>query len=46
MKSLGHGRYALFSCAAAALVAGCGESQPSIGVPGVMPQGPRLQNLS
>jgi hypothetical protein len=38
MKSLGLGRYALSSCAAAALLAGCGGSQPPIGAPGTMPQ--------
>ena len=32
MKSLGLSRYALTSCAAIALLAGCGESQPPIGM--------------
>jgi hypothetical protein len=36
MKSLNLGRYALYSCVAAAMLAGCGGSQPPIGVPGVM----------
>jgi hypothetical protein len=31
-------RYALTSCVAAALLAGCGGSQPPIGAPGAMPQ--------
>ena len=31
-------RYALSSCAAAAMLAGCGGSQPPIGAPGAMPQ--------
>ena len=38
MKSLGLGRYALTLGAAAALLAGCGGSQPPIGAPGAMPQ--------
>jgi hypothetical protein len=38
MKSLGFGRYALCSCVAAAMLAGCGGSQPPIGAPGAMPQ--------
>src|SRR5579863_6735838 len=49
MKSLGLGRYALSSCVAAALLAGCGalplslskgqdDTQPPIGAPGAMPQ--------
>ena len=38
MKSLGLGGYALCSCVAAALFAGCGGSQPPIGAPGAMPQ--------
>ena len=32
--------YAISSCVAAALLAGCGGSQPPIGVPGAMPQTP------
>jgi uncharacterized repeat protein (TIGR03803 family) len=35
MKSLDLSRYALCSCVAAALLAGCGGSQPPIGAPGV-----------
>ncbi len=38
MRSLGLGRYALSSCVAAALLAGCGGSQPPIGAPSAMPQ--------
>jgi hypothetical protein len=38
MKSLDFGRYALCSCVAAAMLIGCGGSQPPIGVSGVMPQ--------
>jgi hypothetical protein len=38
MRSLDFGRFALSSCAAAAMLAGCGGSQPPIGVPGGMPQ--------
>ena len=34
-------RYALTSCAAAAMLAGCGGSQPPIGVPGAMSEGSR-----
>jgi hypothetical protein len=33
MRSLGLGRYALTSCVAAAMLAGCGGSQPPIGAP-------------
>ena len=33
-------RYALSSCAAAAMLAACGGSQPPIGAPGAMPQAP------
>jgi hypothetical protein len=39
MKSLGLGRCALAIGAAAALLAGCGGSQPPIGAPGAMAQG-------
>ncbi len=42
MRSLGLGRYALSSCAAAALLAGCGGSQPSIGAPGALPLSPAI----
>jgi hypothetical protein len=38
MKSLEFSRFALSVGAAAALLAGCGGSQPPIGAPGVMPQ--------
>ncbi|MGB7049503.1 MAG: hypothetical protein WBD57_14355, partial [Candidatus Cybelea sp.] len=31
-------RYALSSCAAAAMLAGCGGLQPPLGAPGAMPQ--------
>jgi hypothetical protein len=37
MKLSDFSRYALTSCAAA-LLAGCGGSQPPIGAPGAMPQ--------
>ena len=33
-------RYLLGFCAAAAMLAGCGGSQPPIGAPGAMPQSP------
>ena len=38
MSISGFGRHALLSCAAAALLAGCGGSQPPIGAPGALPQ--------
>ena len=38
MRSLDFGRYALFCIAAIAILAGCGGSQPPIGVQGAMPQ--------
>src|ERR1700735_5910562 len=38
MRSWGFKRYALTSCVVAALLAGCGGSQPPIGAPGAMPQ--------
>jgi hypothetical protein len=38
MKVLNLSRYALCSCVAAAMLAGCGGSQPPIGAPGAMPQ--------
>jgi hypothetical protein len=38
MKSLDFGRYTLCSCVAAAILAGCGGSQPPISAPGAMPQ--------
>jgi hypothetical protein len=41
MKSLDFSRYALSSCVAVAMLAGCGESQPPIGAPGAMPRGRR-----
>lgn len=40
MSISGFGRHALLSCAAAALLAGCGGAQPPIGAPGAMAQGP------
>jgi hypothetical protein len=39
MKSSDFGRYALSSCVAVAMLAGCGGSQPPIGAPGAMPYG-------
>lgn len=44
MRSLDLGRYALFSCAAVAMLAGCGGSQPPIGAPGAMPY--EIENIS
>ena len=38
MKSLDFVRFALSMGVAAALLAGCGGSQPPIGAPGAMPQ--------
>ena len=38
MKSLGLSRYALTMGVAAAMLAGCGGSQPPIDAPGAMPQ--------
>jgi hypothetical protein len=38
MKNFDFSRYALCSCVAVAMLAGCGGSQPPIGVPGAMPQ--------
>jgi hypothetical protein len=38
MRSLDFSRYALTSCVTAAMLAGCGGSQPPIGAPGAMPQ--------
>ncbi len=38
MKSFSRGRYAVCSCLAATMLAGCGGSQPPIGAPGAMPQ--------
>jgi hypothetical protein len=38
MKSLDFSRCALSICAAAAMLAGCGGSQPPIGAPGAMAQ--------
>ncbi|MFY9720560.1 MAG: hypothetical protein WAK16_13055 [Candidatus Cybelea sp.] len=37
MRSLSLSRYAVSSCATAALLAGCGGSQPPINAPGAMP---------
>ena len=41
MKILGFGRYALLSCAGAAMLAGCGGSQPPIGAQSPIPQARR-----
>ena len=41
MKSLDFGRFVLGGFAAAAMLAGCGASQPPIGVPGTMPESQR-----
>jgi hypothetical protein len=38
MTGLGLGRSALCSCVAAAMLAGCGGSQPPISAPGAMQQ--------
>jgi hypothetical protein len=38
MRTLDFGRYALCSCVATAMLAGCGGSQPPIGAPGAMSQ--------
>jgi hypothetical protein len=38
MKSRDSSRFALGACAAAAMLSGCGGSQPPIGAPGAMPQ--------
>src|ERR1700691_2259068 len=38
MRFLGSGLYVLSACAAAAMLAGCGGSQPPIGAPGALPQ--------
>jgi hypothetical protein len=38
MKNVGFGHYAVSACAAVAMLAGCGGSQPPIGAPGAMPQ--------
>ena len=40
MKNLEFGRITLSSCVAAAMLAGCGGSQPPIGAPGAVPQAP------
>ena len=42
MKASDFGRYALFGSVGAALLAGCGGSQPPIGAPGPMPQRPAI----
>jgi uncharacterized repeat protein (TIGR03803 family) len=39
-------RYVLTGCAAGALLAACGGSQPPIGAPGAMPQGRQASGLS
>ncbi len=46
MRSLGVGRYALSSCVAAALLAGCGGLQTPTGGPGAMPQSVRTATSS
>ena len=38
MRCANLSHYAISSCVTAALLAGCGGSQPPIGAPGVMPQ--------
>ena len=38
MKNLEFGRITLSSCAVAAMLAGCGGSQPPIGAAGALPQ--------
>jgi len=38
-----HRRYAAALCVGAALLAGCGGSQPPIGTPGAMPQSPATE---
>ena len=40
------GRYALGCCVAAAMLAGCGGSQPPIGAPGAMPRAPGVARHS
>jgi uncharacterized repeat protein (TIGR03803 family) len=42
MKTFGVGRYALCSCVAATMLAGCGRSQPPIAAPGAMPRASAL----
>ncbi len=42
MRIRGFNRYAASSCVAAALLAGCGGSQPPIATPGAMPQSPAI----
>ena len=42
MKCLNSSRYALTRCVAAAMLVGCGGSQPPIGAPGAMPQASRI----
>jgi hypothetical protein len=46
MRSFDLGRYALCSYAAAALLSGCGGSQPPIGAPGAMPQTATVRRTS
>jgi hypothetical protein len=41
MRTFAHSRFAL-SVSLAATLAGCGGSQPPIGVPGAMPQSPAI----
>jgi hypothetical protein len=42
MKSSFLSSYTLSACAAAAVLAGCGGSQPPIGAPGAKPQASRI----
>ena len=46
MRILGFGRNALLSCVAAAILAGCGGSQPPIGALGAMPQSREMMHRS
>jgi len=46
MKNLDFGRCALGICAAAAMLAGCGGSQPPIGAPGATPQAVTVRRAS
>jgi hypothetical protein len=46
MRSLHFCRCALGIYVAAEILAGCGGSQPSVGSPGAMPQGPAAMNLT
>ncbi len=46
MRILGFSRYALTSCVAAAMLTGCGGSQPPIGAPGAKPQSREMMHRS